>query len=84
MATLVKQWADGGSLSVTYGGDGNGSAVFSSAQNEGVDRHMTVTFKDASGQVSHDRIVRQAGRREAFGDFELADSGTFNVIKNGL
>ena len=81
---LKKQWNDGGSLSVSYTGDRDGSAVFSSDTNEGIDREMSVFFKDASGKVSVERNVKQEGRREVFGDFILADGGTFNVIKNGL
>lgn len=84
MATLVKPWNDGGSLSVTYEGSRDGSAVFSSDANEGVDREMSVVFKDVSGKVSVTRTVSQEGRREAFSDMILADGGTFNVIKNGL
>jgi hypothetical protein len=81
MAELVKPWNDGGSLSVAYEGDGDGSAVFSSDVNEGIDREMHVYFKDVSGNVSVERSVRQEGRREVFGDIVFADGGTFNVIK---
>lgn len=85
MATLVKKWNDGGSLSVTYDGDRDGSAVFSSEQNEGVDREISVAFVDASHQVNVARKVRQIGLREPFvvsdGGFTLADGGTFNVLK---
>ena len=84
MAELVKQWNDGGSLTATYEGSGDGSAVFSSTTNEGIDREMSVVFKDASKKVSVERKVWQEGRREVFGDFILADGGTYNVIKNGL
>ena len=34
MAELVKPWEDGGNLSVTYEGSGDGSAVFSSDEYE--------------------------------------------------
>ena len=88
MATLVKQWNDGGSLSATYEGNRDGSAIFSSDTNEGVDREMSVYFNDSSKKISVERKVRQEGRREVFsctdGDFLLADGGTFNVIKDGL
>ena len=43
---LRKPWNDGGSLSVTYDGRGDGTAVFSSEVAEGLDREMTVTFSD--------------------------------------
>ena len=82
MATLVKPWNDGGSLSVTYDGSGDGSAVFSSDQNEGIDREMTVTFVGAGQEI--ERVVKQEGLREIFNeDFILADGGTFNVLKAG-
>ena len=85
MATLVKQWNDGGSLTATYEGSGDGSAVFTSDPNEGIDREIDVTFVDQSGKVSVTRTVKQDGLREPFvasdGDFLLADGGTFNVLK---
>ena len=84
MSSLVKPWNDGGNLSVAYEGSGDGSAVFSSTTNEGIDREMSVFFKDASKKISVERTVKQEGRREVFGDFILADGGTLNVIKNGL
>ena len=88
MAELNKQWNDGGSLSVNYDGDRDGSAVFSSEQNEGIDREMSVAFVDASRQVNVARTVKQIGMREPFvasdGDFILADGGTFNVLKDEL
>ena len=87
MAELVRQWNDGGNLTVVYDGDRDGSAVFSSDTNEGVDREMNVLFKDVSGKVSHSRTVLQEGRREPFfgsdGEIALSDGGTFNVIKEG-
>ena len=81
MATTVKQWNDGGSLTVTYTGSGKGSAVFASDLNEGLDREMTVTFK--ANSIQEQRTVRQEGRREKFNGFILANGGTFNVLKNG-
>lgn len=80
MATLVKQWNDGGNLSVTYDGSGDGSAVFTSDTNEGIDREMSVFFKGAGQSI--ERVVKQKGLREIFNeDFILADGGTFNVLK---
>ena len=88
MAELVKNWNDGGSLSVTYDGDGDGSAVFSSDVAEGLDREMTVSFIDKSKSIVVDRMVRQSGMREVFmgadGEFIPADGGTFNSIKDEL
>ena len=88
MASLTKQWEDGGLLSVTYDGERDSSATFTSDVNEGVDREMDVTFADVSGEVQEVRTVRQLGRREVFnasdGAFILADGGIFNTIKDGL
>lgn len=86
MSNLVKQWADGGSLTATYEGSGDGSAVFSSDVNEGIDREMSVTFK--GGGISVERSVKQEGKRLRFrckdGLFLLKNGGTFNVLKDGL
>lgn len=82
MRELIKPWNDGGSLSVTYEGSGDGSATFESDNNEGVDREMSVFFN--GGGLSVERVVKQEGRREAFEDFILSDGGTFNVVKYGL
>lgn len=80
MAQLVKQWSDGDNLTVTYEGSGDGSAVFTSETNEGIDREMTVTFKGAGQEI--ERTVKQEGLREIFEEgFILADGGTFNVLK---
>ena len=85
MAELVKPWNDGGSLSVAYEGDGDGSAVFSSDVAEGLDREMWVVFRDGGKTVAVEKKVTQVGMREMFvpsdGEFILADGGTFNVLK---
>ena len=59
MAELVKPWNDGGSLSVAYEGDGDGSAIFTSATNEGIDREMSVVFRDKTQAVAVERLVTQ-------------------------
>ena len=88
MAELVKQWNDGGSLSVTYEGNGDGSAVFSSDVNEGLDRTMELTFTATIGGTSKSVVkeVKQEGRREIFyaadGEFLDSDGGTFNALKS--
>lgn len=87
MAELVKQWNDGGSLSVSYDGDRDGSAVFSSDAYEGIDRTMPVTFKGAG--LSIERTVRQEGIRQQFVTkdgkvFCLFDDGRFGVLKSGF
>lgn len=80
MATLIKPWNDGGNLTVTYEGSGDGSAIFTSEANEGIDREMTVVFKGAGQEI--ERTVKQEGLREIFNeDFTLVDGGTFNVLK---
>ena len=83
MAELVKQW-DGGSLTVVYTGDRKGSATFTPAPNESLDREITVSFVDVSRKEVEECVVRQAGRREVFnvaeGAFMVAE-GTFNVLK---
>lgn len=89
MATLIKQWLTGtGNLSVTYDGDGDGTAVFSSDVAEGLDREMMVVFRDSGDTVAVERTVKQVGMREVFTGYDeifiTADGGTFNSIKDGL
>lgn len=88
MAELIKPWNDGGNLSVTYEGSGDGSAIFSSDVAEGLDREMIVVFRDGGRTIAVERKVLQVGMREMFvpsdGEFILADSGTYNVLKNEL
>lgn len=86
MAELTKQWNDGGSLSVSYNGDGDGSAVFSSDAYEGIDREMPVFFK--GGGLSVERTVRQEGIRQPIGlkdggVFRVNGGGRFGVLKHG-
>lgn len=86
MKSVIKPWNDGGSLTVTYDGSGDGEAVFSSDAYEGIDREMTVTFK--GGGIAEERIVRQEGTRQPFrlaggGIFRLANGGRFGVLKEG-
>lgn len=88
MAELVKPWNDGGSLSISYDGDRDGSAVFSSDVAEGLDREMIVVFRDSGNTVVVERTVKQVGMREVFTGYDerfiTADGGTFNSIKDGL
>ena len=88
MKSVIKQWNDGGSLTATYEGDGDGSAVFSSDTYEGIDREMSVVFRDAGKTVAHERTVRQEGMRQRFitSDgkvFCVLDGGRFGVLKEG-
>lgn len=75
---LIKNWSDGGSLSVIYDGDGDGSAVFSSDPYEGIDREMSIAFKN--GKIEEEKIVRQEGIRQPFG---LSNGGVFCVAGGG-
>ena len=86
MAELRKPWNDGGSLSVTYEGSGDGSAVFSSDTYDGIDREQKVTFKSSDNSISIERNVRQEGLRQPIGlsrggVFRLANGGRFGVLK---
>lgn len=83
---LKKPWNDGGILSVTYEGDGDGSAIFSSDTYEGIDREQNVVFKSSDNSISIGRAVRQEGLRQPIGlsgggVFRLANDGRFGVLK---
>lgn len=87
MPELVKPWNDGGSLTATYEGSGDGSAVFSSDQYVGIDREMEVVF--TGGGASIIRKVKQEGIRQSIGlsdggNFRLANGGRFGVLKEGV
>lgn len=84
MTQLVKQWPTAGNLSVTYEGDGDGTAVFTSDENSGIDRVMDVAFK--AGDVVVERVVTQEGLRQPFrlkggGVFRVKGGGRFAVLK---
>ena len=88
MAELIKPWNDGGSLTATYEGSGDGSAVFSSEPYEGIDREQIVVFRDGDKSVAVERTVRQEGTRQPFrlaggGIFRIAGGGRFGVLKEG-
>ena len=88
MAELVKPWNDGGNLSVTYDGSGDGEAIFSSDSYEGIDREQSVIFKDVSNSISAERIVRQEGIRQRFITADgkilcVLDGGRFGVLREG-
>lgn len=85
---LKKPWNDGGSLTATYEGSGDGSAVFSSDPYEGIDRVQSVVFRDARKTVAIEKLVRQDGIRQPIvlsggGVFRLANGGRFGVLKHG-
>lgn len=60
MAEIVKTWDNGGSLSVVFTGDGDGTAVISSTENEGAEREAELRFIDASRSIIVVRRVVQA------------------------
>lgn len=60
MGEIVKNWTDGGSLSVAYTGDGDGTAVITSSENAGGEREMEIRFVDSSRSVVVMRKVVQA------------------------
>lgn len=87
MRETIKQWNDGGVLSVTYDGDGDGTAVFASDANEGIDREMSVQFEGVNASPV-ERIVRQDGLRQRFVTSDNlvlvgSDGGRFAVLKEG-
>lgn len=62
MAEVIKQWDDGTRLFVDCG---ESEAVITSEPNEGIDREMGLTFRNASGAVA-EAVVIQEGLREPF------------------
>ena len=81
MAKLIRQWNNGGSLSVSYEGDRDGSAIFSSEVNEGLDREMLVVFADSSKTVRIEKKVRQDGMRE---EYVTADNDVYITADNEI
>ena len=65
MGEVVKNWNNGGSLSVVYTGIGDGNAVISSSKNVGDEREMEVLCVDVSRSVILVRKVVQAAMAEA-------------------
>jgi hypothetical protein len=60
MGEVVKNWDNGGTFSVVFTGDGDGTAVISSTENEGDEREAELRFIDASRSVIVVRKVVQA------------------------
>lgn len=88
MAEKQIAWASGeGYITVTFGGDGNGSVSVSSDANESIDRETTIAVRTTAGtpERTQSMRVKQVGWREVFnasdGGFILAGAGTFNVLK---
>ena len=83
---LKKTWNNGGSLTATYEGSGDGTAVFSSDANEGIDRETTVIFSDKEGTVTIEKVVRQEGLRQPYrlkngGVYRVSSGGRYGVLK---
>lgn len=85
------KWNEGeGYITLTYTGQGNGSASISSDGNEGIDREQSIKVETTAGEEPKREsiLIKQVGLREVFepsdGEFVLADGGTFNVLKNEL
>lgn len=81
---LKKTWNNGGSLTATYEGSGDGTAVFSSDANEGIDREMSVTFRTQDLAVV--RSVKQEGLRQPYrlrngGVYRVSNGGRYGVLK---
>lgn len=88
MAELIKQWNDGENLTVAYTGSGNGQAVFTSDNNESIDKEIDVTIRTTKGNNTDSEVVRvrQVGLREvlmdADGELLLSnESETLNALK---
>lgn len=80
MEKWQSEWDDG-KLSVTYDGEGNGTAAFSATPNEGVDRTTAVTFVDDRRKLRVKVAVMQEGLREVL---ECSDGRFFRVKKNKI
>lgn len=63
MSRWTSEWEDG-ALTITYDGNGSGTATFSASPNEGVDRTKSVTLVDEDSRLSFKVSVTQAGKRE--------------------
>ena len=60
MAELIKQWNNGGNLSVSYNGTGDDVVTLRSDVNPGEERETEIRFVDASRNVYVVRTIRQA------------------------
>lgn len=83
MATVTKQWDNGGTLTIEYPGGGSGDVEFSSDVNEGAERTMEILIETITG-IQVTRTVRQEGMRVPLsgsdGVFSGSD-GRFLVLK---
>lgn len=87
MAELITSWSDGENISITYNGNGDGTATFTASKNEGLDRKISLLFCSEDESVSIPRNVVQLGKREEFITrdslvFSTKEEEKFGVIKN--
>lgn len=87
MAELITSWSDGENISITYNGNGDGTATFTASRNEGLDRTVSLWFCTEDESIIIPRRVVQLGEREEFITrdslvFSTKDEEKFGVIKN--
>jgi len=74
MATTTKTWPTGGTVTLTYGGQGNGTIVVESDDNPtDTARSMTITVATTIGSVSQTVTINQG----AGPNFRLKDGKAF-------
>ena len=81
MATKVIQWNEGtGNITLTYTGEGDGTIVVSSDQNNlSVARSQQITVKTTDGSKSQTVTISQAARVRNYLKFTALESGTFTL-----
>lgn len=81
MATKVIQWNEGtGNITLTYTGEGDGTIVVSSDQNNlSVARSQQITVKTTDGSKSQTVTISQAARVLNYLKFTALESGTFTL-----
>lgn len=76
MATKVKTWPTGGNVTLTYGGQGNGTIVIESDDNPTDEaRSMTVTVETTAGSPVQTRTVTVS--QAAGPNFRLKNGAAF-------
>jgi hypothetical protein len=81
MATKVIQWNEGtGNITLTYTGEGDGTIVVSSDQNNlSVARSQQITVKTTDGSKSQTVTISQAAYVRNYLKFTALESGTFTL-----
>ena len=75
MINIRKPWNDGGSIYISYDGDKDGSATFSSDAYDGIDRIQNIVFRSNDNTIVTKRTIKQEGTRQ---QFVLSDGKVFN------